>query len=137
MDTNSIPSPLQLWSEDAKESPIMWTKYSTSPLTDACWSPTRPAVFYTTGMSGTLDVWDVLFKQNSPTLQLQVSDESLHTVCCHDQGKLVACGSLSGDITLLEMSSFLSNLQPNEKQNITSVSASIMFYIVFCSLFLC
>ena len=100
----------------------MWTKYSASPLTDACWSPTRPGVFYTTGMAGNLDVWDVLFKQNSPTLTLQVSDESLHSVCCHDQGKLLACGSLAGNITLLEMSDFLSNLQPNEKQNITSVS---------------
>lgn len=79
-------------------------------------------MFYTTGMTGALDVWDVLFKQNSPTLTLQVSDESLHSVSCHDQGKLLACGALTGDITLLEMSNFLSHLQPNEKQNITSVS---------------
>lgn len=70
----SIPSLfLQLWSEDAKESPIMWTKYSANPLTDACWSPTRPGVFFSTSMSGTLDVWDVLFKQNNPTLTLQVN----------------------------------------------------------------
>jgi len=49
-------------------------------------------------------------------------DESLHSVSCHDQGKLLATGSHSGSITLLELSDFLSTLQPNEKQNVTTVS---------------
>ena len=43
-----------------------------SYLTDGCWSPVRPAVFYTTKMDGTLDIWDFIFKQNDPTLSLQV-----------------------------------------------------------------
>ena len=43
-----------------------------SYLTDGTWSPVRPAVFFTTKMDGTLDVWDYLFKQNDPTLSLQV-----------------------------------------------------------------
>lgn len=43
-----------------------------SYMTDGCWSPTRPAVFFTTKMNGTLDVWDYLFKQNEPTLTIQV-----------------------------------------------------------------
>lgn len=43
-----------------------------SYLTDGCWSPVRPAVFFTTRMSGCLDVWDYLFKQNDPTLTVQV-----------------------------------------------------------------
>lgn len=41
-------------------------------LTDGCWSPVRPSVFYTIKMDGTLDVWDFLFKQNDPTLSLKV-----------------------------------------------------------------
>lgn len=44
-----------------------------SYMTDGCWSPVRPAVFFTTKMDGTLDVWDYLFKQNDPTLSIQVS----------------------------------------------------------------
>ena len=52
----------------------------------------------------------------------QVCDESLHSVRSHDQGKLLATGSHSGNITLLELSDFLSVIQPNEKQNITTVS---------------
>lgn len=41
-------------------------------LTDACWSPIRPSVFFTVKMDGVLDVWDILFKQNDPTLSLKV-----------------------------------------------------------------
>ena len=50
----------------------MWTKYNNTPLTDSCWSPTRPGVFFTSAMDGTIDVWDIFFKQSSPTLTVQV-----------------------------------------------------------------
>ena len=49
-----------------------------SYMTDGCWSPVRPAVFFTTKMDGTLDVWDYLFKQNDPTLSIQVYNLTLH-----------------------------------------------------------
>lgn len=48
-----------------------------SYLTDACWSPVRPSVFFTVKMDGMLDVWDILFKQNDPTLSLKVSTPRL------------------------------------------------------------
>jgi dynein intermediate chain 2 len=47
-----------------------------SYLTDAQWSPVRPGVFFTSKMDGTLDVWDFIFKQNDPTLNIQV-----HNIC--------------------------------------------------------
>ena len=43
-------------------------------LTDAQWSPVRPGVFFTTKMDGTLDVWDFIFKQNDPILNVQVKN---------------------------------------------------------------
>lgn len=39
---------------------------------DACWSPVRPSVFFSVKMDGTLDIWDVLLRQNDPTLSLKV-----------------------------------------------------------------
>lgn len=42
-------------------------------LTDGAWSPTRPAVFFTTKMDGTLDIWDFVFKQCDPALSLKVT----------------------------------------------------------------
>ncbi|KFV15406.1 Dynein intermediate chain 2, axonemal, partial [Tauraco erythrolophus] len=70
----------RIWSEEIKESSIMWTKYHLSYLTDGCWSTVRPAVFFTTRSDGTLDVWDFLFKQNDPSLSLKVCDEPLSSL---------------------------------------------------------
>jgi dynein intermediate chain 2, axonemal len=53
--------------------PIMTTKYHSSYLTDGCWSPTRPGVFFTAKMDGTLDIWDYFYKQNDPTFTIQAS----------------------------------------------------------------
>lgn len=44
---------------------------------DGCWSPVRPSVFFTVKMDGVLDVWDILFKQNDPTLSVKVSEISI------------------------------------------------------------
>lgn len=58
-----------------------------SYLMDACWSPVRPSVFFTVKMDGVLDVWDILFKQNDPTLSLKVlssprKKQNVVVVCC-------------------------------------------------------
>ncbi|XP_030597803.1 dynein intermediate chain 3, ciliary [Archocentrus centrarchus] len=105
----------RIWSEDIKESSIMWTKYQMSYLTDACWSPVRPSVFFTVKMDGMLDVWDILFKQSDPTLSLKVCDKALYSLRVQDNGRLVACGSQLGEATLLEICTRLSTLQKNEK----------------------
>ena len=59
------------WSIWLKLLPFTFRQHM-SYMTDGCWSPVRPAVFFTTKMDGTLDVWDYLFKQNDPTLSIQV-----------------------------------------------------------------
>lgn len=111
----------RVWSEDIRESCIMWTKYHMSYLTDSMWSPVRPAVFYTTKMDGTLDVWDYLFKQNDPTLSIQVCDEALHSLRVQDNGRIIACGSHTGTTTLLELSEGLWNMQKNEKNLVSNM----------------
>ncbi|XP_056101402.1 dynein axonemal intermediate chain 2 [Rhinichthys klamathensis goyatoka] len=105
----------RIWSEDIKESSIMWTKYHMAHLLDGCWSPVRPSVFFTVKMDGTLDVWDILFKQNDPTLSLKVCDEALYSIRVQDNGRYLGCGSQLGTTTLLEISSGLFTLQKNEK----------------------
>uniref|UniRef100_A0A8B9G4E8 Dynein axonemal intermediate chain 2 n=1 Tax=Amazona collaria TaxID=241587 RepID=A0A8B9G4E8_9PSIT len=105
----------RIWSEDAKESAIMWTKYHSAYLTDGCWSPVRPAVFLTTRSDGTLDIWDFLFKQNDPFLSLKVCDEPLSSLRVQDNGRIVGCGSKVGTVSVMEISSVLCTLQRNEK----------------------
>ncbi|XP_005412284.1 PREDICTED: dynein intermediate chain 2, axonemal isoform X1 [Chinchilla lanigera] len=109
----------RIWSEDSRESSIMWTKYHMAYLTDGAWSPVRPAVFFTTKMDGTLDIWDFVFKHSDPALSLKVCDDPLFCLRVQDNGCLIACGSQQGTTTLLEVSSGLSTLQRNEK-NIAS-----------------
>lgn len=36
-----------------------------------CWSQARPGVFFTARQDGALDVWDLHFKHQAPTLQVQ------------------------------------------------------------------
>ncbi|XP_064423465.1 dynein axonemal intermediate chain 2 [Latimeria chalumnae] len=105
----------RIWSEETKESSIMWTKYHMCYLTDGYWSPVRPTVFFTSKMDGTLDVWDFLFKQSDPTLSVKVCDEPLNSLRIQDSGRFVACGSHYGTATLLEISAGLCTLQRNEK----------------------
>jgi len=105
----------RIWSEDIKDSSIMWTKYHQHYLTDACWSPTRPGVYFTTKMDGTLDIWDIIFKQTDPSLSIQVTDDPLYSLRIHDNGRFIVTGSKDGTTTLIELSDNLCTLQPNEK----------------------
>ncbi|KAJ1071954.1 hypothetical protein AB1E18_015003 [Capra hircus] len=111
----------RIWSEDSRESSIMWTKYHMAYLTDGAWSPVRPAVFFTTKMDGTLDIWDFVFKQCDPALSLKVCDEALFCLRVEDNGCFIACGSQLGTTTLLEVSNGLCTLQRNEKNMASAI----------------
>jgi len=111
---------VRLWNEDLK-TPIMTSKYFKNYLLDATWSPTRPGVFITTKMDGTLDVWDYFYKQNDPTLSLQVDDDGLYTVKMQDQGCLLATGSVDGSVYMLELCEGLAVMQQNEKSSVNQM----------------
>ncbi|XP_072501682.1 dynein axonemal intermediate chain 2 [Notamacropus eugenii] len=111
----------RIWSEESRESCIMWTKYHMAHITDGAWSPQRPAVFFTTKMDGTVDIWDFVFKQSDPALSLKVCDEPLFSLKVQDNGCFLACGSQLGTATLLEVSPGLCTLQRNEKNAVSSI----------------
>ena len=111
---------VRLWNEELK-SPIMTSKYFMHYLLDAAWSPTRPGVFASTKMDGTLDIWDYFYKQNDPTLSLQVDADGLYSVSVQDSGSHLATGSVDGSVYLLELSEGLVHMQPGEKQGISQM----------------
>ncbi|XP_071750143.1 dynein intermediate chain 3, ciliary isoform X2 [Lepeophtheirus salmonis] len=111
----------RIWSEDIKESSIMWTSSYTENLTDGCWSPTRPSVFFTTRMDGCLDSWDILYQQRAPILSVKVADEPLHCLRVHEGGCLVTVGCEGGNAVLLELSECLASSQRNDKSSVTSM----------------
>jgi len=105
---------VRMWNEELR-APIMSSKYFKNYVMDAGWSPTRPGVFVTTKMDGTLDIWDYFYKQNDPTLTLQVDGDGLRTVRMENAGSMLATGSVDGTVYMLELSEGLSTIQPNEK----------------------
>lgn len=105
----------RLWNEDIR-TPIFTSKCFESHVLDAAWSPTRPGVWLTSKMDGTVDVWDYMHKQNEPTLSLQVDSDGIHTIKMHEGNGLVAAGSVDGSIYMVELSEGLKTMQPNEKQ---------------------
>ena len=52
----------KVWSDDITESSLFTTGGYTEKITDGCWSPSRPSVFYVTRTDGVLDTWDILYK---------------------------------------------------------------------------
>jgi dynein intermediate chain 2 len=107
----------RVWMEDLR-SPVMTTRYHASYLTGGTWSPTRPGVFFTVRMDGALDVWDYFYKQNDPSLTVQVTDKALTSINVQDTGRLVTVGAADGSTTLLELCEGLVVPQPNEKQGV-------------------
>ncbi|CAF4145298.1 unnamed protein product, partial [Adineta steineri] len=107
---------VRIWSEEVRDDCIMLTRPSMYALTDGQWSPTRSSIFFTTKMNGTLDVWDILFKQNEPTVSVKVTNEPIHCLRVQEpHGRLIACGSQNGTVILLELSNNLYVQRKNEK----------------------
>ncbi|KAJ8950961.1 hypothetical protein NQ317_017572 [Molorchus minor] len=115
----------KIWSEDCRESSIMWTSFHKTMLTGGAWSPTRQVkkivnkyqkhssihtesvsvfyVFFTTRADGILDVWDILQQQRHASFGVKISDEPLKCLRTHDMGRLVAVGNQKGGINLVEI----------------------------------
>jgi len=100
----------------------MTTRYDNSYLTSGCWSPTRPGVYYTTKADGTVDVWDIYYKQNDPTFSTKISDSAIRTIKCEKtRGALCAIGSKDGTTTIIQMSSGLVTPHHDEKQQLLAM----------------
>jgi len=104
----------KVWFEDLK-SPIITTCYDDAYLTAACWSTTRPGVFFTTKTNGIMDVWDLYYKQSDPIFSTKVGEAGITAITVQQQGKLVALGAQDGSTTVLEISEALYKPQPDEK----------------------
>ncbi|GMH43207.1 hypothetical protein BSKO_11129 [Bryopsis sp. KO-2023] len=105
----------RVWNEDLKV-PLMTTSYHTSNIVGGTWSPTRPGVFFTIKTDGCLDVWDLFYKCNDPSLSVDITDQPLTSFAIQESGSVCAVGSSTGDITVLELSRGLHEMAPNEKQ---------------------
>ena len=110
----------KIWSEELK-SPIMQTRYHDSYLTDGCWSPTRPGIFYLTRMDGFLDIWDIFYRQNEVAYSQKISDAVLTSIANH--GGMCAVGDSDGTVSMMSLcrALFDQTLQPKEKETMQQI----------------
>jgi len=124
---------VNVWEEEEK-TPIIKTRYHPSYLTDGCWAPNRPGLFFVTRRDGWLDIWDYFYRQNEVALSHKVADASLTCMKLNNVtgagqvgvqhmnvGKYAAIGDSDGTITLLELCSSLYDVQPKEKDVIEEI----------------
>uniref|UniRef100_A0A8D2PGB0 DNAI2 protein n=1 Tax=Zosterops lateralis melanops TaxID=1220523 RepID=A0A8D2PGB0_ZOSLA len=106
----------RIWTEELMDSSsIMGTKNHSAYLMDACWSPVKPAVFFTVRSDGRLDIWDFLYHQKEPSLAFKVSNDPLLSVRSQDNGQIIGCGTKMGNVSLVKISPGLYTLRKNEK----------------------
>uniref|UniRef100_A0A2A4JFG7 Uncharacterized protein n=1 Tax=Heliothis virescens TaxID=7102 RepID=A0A2A4JFG7_HELVI len=111
----------RVWSEDCRESSIMWTPPDRYCITDGAWSPTRPSLLMLSKWNGVLCMWDLLLRQHEPVVTMQVCDEPLVNVRPHDAGALVASGSSTGNVYLMELSRNLVETDHHDKLHLTAL----------------
>ncbi|XP_045483945.1 dynein axonemal intermediate chain 2 [Pieris rapae] len=111
----------RVWSEDCRESSILWTYSHRTKLTDGAWNPIRFSLMLITQWDGCLSCWDLLRRRSAPIVTAQLCDEPLLKVRPHEGGQLVACGSSKGTIYLAELSQNLGTADKNDKQLLTHI----------------
>lgn len=108
-----------MWCEEGTFNPIMQTRYHQAYLTDGCWSPTRPGLFFLTRMDGFLDVWDFYYRQNEIAYSQKVSDAVLTSI--RIQATLAAIGDSDGTVSMMSLCRTLHEPAAGEKDIMTNI----------------
>ena len=78
-------------------------------------------MFFTARADGALDVWDLYFKHQEPTLQVQVTDAPLTCLANTASGEHLVVGAASGSCAVLQLSSSMWTSPREEKAAITAM----------------
>ncbi|XP_053602327.1 dynein intermediate chain 3, ciliary-like isoform X2 [Plodia interpunctella] len=111
----------RVWSEDCRESAIIFSPPLRHRLTAGTWSPTRLSLMVMTQWNGMVTLWDLLRRQHEPVITMQVCEEPLLRVRLQEAGSLAAIGSQKGNIYMVELSQMLTQSDKNDKPLLTSI----------------
>ncbi|XP_039764536.1 dynein intermediate chain 2, axonemal-like [Pararge aegeria] len=112
---------IRVFSEDCRESAVLWSPPLRHKVSAATWSPTRLSLMLVLQSDGRLAAWDLLRRQHAPALSVQLCAEPLLRVRMHDGGALAACGSSAGRVFLVELAAGLAQSDKNDKALLTAV----------------
>lgn len=111
----------QIWHE-GHQAPIFISPHSDEYYTAACWSPTRPGVYFLADQSGNLQVWDLLDRSHEPCMQLSASSVAVMSASFPPNAgsstsqQLMAVGDCFGVLHILEVPRNLRRPVQNEKK---------------------
>lgn len=111
----------KMWSDEYKDAQIVWTSNCKVPYLYGTWSGSRCTVFFIARYDGTLEVWDLLIRQDEPVLQLKLADTTLNTIRTSDQTENVAIGDGKGVIHLMKFSDNLNNIDKIERATLSNL----------------
>ncbi|XP_059608059.1 dynein intermediate chain 3, ciliary-like [Phlebotomus argentipes] len=111
----------KVWSEECRESAIIWTRLHKMNLYCGAWSRTRFTLFFVGREDGVLDGWDLLLDQHEPVISVKLCDEPLISLVVHESGEKVAVGTADGTIFAVKLSQFLVENAKNDKALFTEM----------------
>lgn len=111
----------RVFSEDCKESAIMWTNYHRTRLTAGEWSAGRASVFFLTREDGVLDLWDILQEQKHAFLSFKLSEYPLTCLRVRDDGELVVAANSVGTAYVVRFSTNLAETSKNDKNFLSAM----------------
>uniref|UniRef100_A0A336MML7 CSON003941 protein n=1 Tax=Culicoides sonorensis TaxID=179676 RepID=A0A336MML7_CULSO len=111
----------RIWTEEIKDTPIMWTNQHKASLTGGVWSPTKCSLFFVSRVDGWIDAWDVLVQQNEPITSIKVCNEGIRSIRANSNGCVIACGTEKGRVYLLRVSDDMKISDKNDKGKLTAM----------------
>lgn len=68
---------VKVWSEECRESAVLWSAPLRYSYTAGSWSPTRLSLLLLCGKDGRISTWDLLRRQHEPVLTMQLPEPLL------------------------------------------------------------
>lgn len=112
--TSSFDSTVKLWGTKGARTPLLTLEAARDYVYDVQWSPSHPAVLASGDGAGSLHFWNLVTSRDAPVHAAQVDallgqeGTAVTKLGWSKDGKLLAAGTSSGHIALLEMDQELS-----------------------------
>ncbi|XP_075157418.1 missing minor mitochondria [Haematobia irritans] len=94
-----------VWKEDYNYSPIFWRRRQ-NDLTAVAWSESRPSVLFLTRIDGSLEVWDILSRDDDACLNDVLGGGIVTQICEHrpmEPDKLLGIGDYNSSLRMVKL----------------------------------
>ncbi|XP_055935768.1 dynein intermediate chain 3, ciliary-like [Argiope bruennichi] len=116
------PWSVKIWSEGTTGKPILNMMTKEGYYTDMDWNPSRASMLFATKTTGDIEVWDIPGKHSEPLSTIKLEKGPLNCLTADDEGRFLACGTVSGTIHLIEVPN---HLRRSSKEELNAVAMTV------------